>query len=114
MVATLLTLVFHAGCSFGPCLDGSSPQSLADSAEQIRQSLSAEELEEFDRGLSLLRESVQRQGLRISQDASAVEQQYLQRINGLSAADVIAAGKRISERNREKIEEMFPHTKRSR
>lgn len=106
-------LFLFAGCDSSARIDGSNPTALQDSLEVIRGELSEEQLEEFDYGVSAIRSSADQLGggMGAIGGSSDSNKRFMDRIDGMTGAQVIAEGRRLREIREKKVQEMFPGAK---
>ncbi|MEL6108679.1 MAG: DUF6694 family lipoprotein [Planctomycetota bacterium] len=112
-LASLCSILLFSGCDSSPRVDGRTPDQFQASLDAIRSELTQDQIEEFDYGLSAIRSSVEKQGAGISgiNASTGSERRFLERIDGMTSAQVIAEGQRIRRIRNKKVQEMFPNAK---
>ena len=109
----LSLIVLVAGCDSSPRVNGRNPDEFLDSLKEVRSHLTESEVEQFNYGVSAIRTSVEKLGAGLAggDGSSGAEKRFLERIHGLTGAEVIAEGQRIKRLREEKLQEMFPNAK---
>lgn len=100
-VTLLSLLLVTSGCG-SPRLDTSSDEKLKASIQTVKNSLSAEDKKEFEDSIKILAFDGVNSIFDLSADPGGMERKLKEKLDGKSAKEVIAEGKRILAERREK------------